>query len=166
MNDNNDENEGASFEEIKDQEAGKLLFDKNNARTMALKDLWMEMLRNRFVQMKVPEENWLEELFVTLSRSMLDLTMGVVTEETALELAQGVDEFLKVALVNQKYDTDLMLDFQREFIEAEGSEFVSEDELNQALESFEENWFSTKRESLENRSPWLVLKEMSDKYDL
>lgn len=163
---NNGEEEILDFEEVLEREVEKLLFEKNHARTAALSDLWLDLFVEKIMQMEAPEEKKLEIMFMMLTNSLLDMVFGVVPENIVLEVAKSIDEFLKIALVNKKYGTDLMSDFRNEFIEREGKDFDSEEQLDKALERFELEWFNTKRESLENRTPRRALKEMGEKYNL
>jgi len=161
-----EEGEIVDFEDVLQREVEKLLFEKNHARTVALSNLWLDMFVHKIMQMEAPEEKKLEIMFMMLTNSLLDMMFGVVPENIAVEVATSVDEFLKVALVNKKYGTDLMSDFRNEFFDTEGKEFDTEEQLNKALERFEQEWFNTKRESLENKTPRRALKEIGEKYSL
>jgi hypothetical protein len=100
------------------------------------------------------------------TNSLLDLIMGSQPGEVALLVAKNLDEYLRIALVNRKYGTDLMKVFQDEFFKEHGSEFETEEELDCALETFETNWWNTKREELENKSPNRAVKEITEEYNL
>jgi hypothetical protein len=166
MNGNDEQGDVVDFGEIVDQEAEKMIFEKNHERTVALGDLWLPLMNEKVMESDAPVEKKLEIMFVMATNSLLDLIMGSQPGEVALLVAKNMDEYLRVALVNHKYGTDLMKVFQDEFFSEHGCEFETEDDLDRALETFETNWWNTKREELENKSPNRAVKEITKEYNL
>jgi hypothetical protein len=166
MNENDGQEDVVDFGEIVDQEAEKIIFEKNHERTVALGDLWLSLMNEKVMESDAPLEKKLEIMFVMATNSLLDIIMGSQPSEVALLVAKNLDEYLRIALVNRKYGTDLMKVFQDEFFEEYGSEFETEDELDCVLETFETNWWNTKREELENKSPNRAVKEITEEYNL
>ncbi|MFP4546334.1 MAG: hypothetical protein ACLFPN_05735 [Methanomassiliicoccales archaeon] len=165
MSDENGD-EVIDFGEMLDEEAEKMIFDKNHARTVALSELWLSEMEQKIQESDIPPERRYEMMFYLLTNSLFDLVMGVIPEEVSLMVARNLDEYLKVTLVNAKYGTDLMQDFQKEFMEEHGSQFETEEELDQKLETFEANWWHTKREDLGGKTPSKAAKEMAEEYGL
>ena len=166
MTNGNDQGDVVNLGEVIDQEAEKMIFDKNHERTFALSDLWMETIQEKIDESDAPEEKKLEMMFVMTTNAILDMVMGSQPEEISLLIAKNLDEYLRVALVNRKYDASLMQSFQEEFFEKHGSEFESEDELDRALETFDANWWNTKRDDLNGLTPNRAVKEISEEYGI
>lgn len=164
--DNNGQGDVVEFGEMLDQEAEKLIFEKNHERTIALGELWLSFMSEKIMEVDAPDDKKMEMMFVMATNSLLDLLLGSQPGEVALLVAKNLDEYLRVALVNRKYGSDLMKSFQDEFFAEYGSEFETEDELDRALETFETNWWNTKRSELKNKSPNRAVKEVSEEYNL
>ncbi len=149
-----------------DAVAEEILFGKNPSRAYALRDVWFESLSDVVSQQAVPEQNRNEVFFLTLSNALLDMIMDVVPEDQAMGLARNLDDFLAVTLVNKKYDVDLLQTFQKEFVDAMGSNFEDEEKLMDALSKFEDKWWNTPRKDLEGKTANQVLEEAAEQYDL
>jgi hypothetical protein len=166
MGNDNGEGDVVEFGEVIDQEAEKLIFEKNHERTIALGDLWLNLMSEKIMESDAPVEKKLEMMFVMTTNSLLDLMMGSQPEEVSLLIAKNLDEYLRVALVNKKYDTNLMQSFQDEFFESHGEEFETEDDLDRALETFDANWWNTKRDELGGTTPNRAVKEISEEFKI
>jgi hypothetical protein len=146
--------------------AAQELFGKNAERSYALRDLWLESLEAAVDQQVAPESNKREMLFLTLSNSILDMMMDILPEEVAVILAENVDDYLAVTLINQKYGVDLLKTFQDEFMAKKGKEFDTEDKLAEALAEFEEEFWNSPRKDLNGKSPNQVVEAALKHYDL
>lgn len=146
--------------------AERIIFGKNQNRSIALRDAWFPSLKESISDRSVPEESREEVLFLNLTNALLDMTMDVVPGEMALAYARNLDDYITVTLVNQKYDVDLLKTFREDFKESEGNNFTTEENLVSALSQFEEEWWNTPRDDLEGKTPNDALEEMAEKYSL
>lgn len=148
------------------EEATEELFGKNAQRSYALKDLWFESLSQVVDEQIAPEPNRREMMFLTLSNAMLDMMMDILPEEIGEVLAQNLDDYLAVTLVNKKYDVDVLNSFQEEFVKQNGSDFEDEEKLQKALDEFQDKFWTTGRKELHGKSPNEAVEEALKKYDL
>lgn len=146
--------------------AERIIFGKNQNRSIALRDAWFPSLKESISNGSVPEESREEVLFLNLTNALLDMTMDVVPGEMALAYARNLDDYITVTLVNQKYDVDLLKTFREDFKESEGNNFTTEENLVSALSQFEEEWWNTPRDDLDGKTPNDALEEMAEKYSL
>jgi hypothetical protein len=140
--------------------------EKNPARSYVLRDIWYESLGQVIDEEAMPEENKREMLFLTLSNALLDMIMDIVPADIADIVAENIDDFLTVTAVNREYDVDLLLKFKEDFVNEKGDTFEDEDELNEALNEFEESWWNAPRDDLKGKSPNEALEETAKNYDL
>ncbi len=149
-----------------DAVAEEILFGKNPSRAYALRDVWYDSLQEVISQEVVPEESGKEVLFLTLANALLDMMMDVVPEDMAIAFARNLDDYIAVTLVNKKYDIELLQAFQKDFVDAKGSNFETEDKLMDALAEFEEEWWNSPRKDLKGKTPNQALEEASQEYEL
>lgn len=142
------------------------LFGKNAERSYALRDLWLEPLVQAVDGQVAPEANKREMLFLTLSNSILDMMMDILPEDVAVILAENIDDYLAVTLINKKYNVDLLKTFQEEFVAEKGNNFETEQELADALAAFEEKFWNSPRKDLKDKSPNQVVEAALKHYDL
>jgi hypothetical protein len=147
-------------------DATEELFGRNAQRSYALKDLWYESLSEVVDEQIAPESNKREMMFLTLSNAMLDMMMDILPEDVGVILAQNMDDYLAVTLVNKKYDVDVLKAFQEEFVEKNGANFDDEEILQKALDEFQDKFWTTGRKDLKGRSPNEAVEEALKKYDL
>lgn len=147
-------------------EEGDDPIEKNSCRSYLLRDIWFEGLNQVVEEESAPEENKQEMMFLTLSNAILDLVMDIVPLEMAEVIAENVDDFLTVTVVNREYNIDLLQMFKQDFVNAKGDTFEDEDELNNALAEFEESWWNAPRKDLKGKSPNQALDEAAKQYDL
>jgi len=164
--DSGEKDEVLDFGEILDRKAEQILFGSNPNRVRALREIWFSEMIEAIDAVDAPEEGKRELLFMAVSNSILDMVMDIVPPEFALAFARNLDEYLKVALVNKEYGTDLMRRFQEDFVEERGTDFSTQEELDNAVEVFQEEWWNTAREELGGKSPNRVIKEIGNRYDL
>jgi len=147
-------------------EEGDDPIEKNSCRSYLLRDIWFEGLNQVVEEESAPEENKQEMLFLTLSNAILDLVMDIVPLEMAEVIAENVDDFLTVTVVNREYNVDLLQLFKQDFVNTKGDTFEDEDELNNAVAEFEESWWNAPRKDLKGKSPNQALDEAAKQYDL
>jgi hypothetical protein len=146
--------------------AAQEMFGKNAERSYALRDLWFESLAAAVDKQVAPEMNKREMLFLTLSNSILDMMMDILPEEVAVILAENIDDYLAVTLINKKHGVDLLKAFQEEFMAKKGKEFDTEEELAEALSAFEDEFWNSPRKDLKGKSPNQVVEAALKHYDL
>jgi len=147
-------------------DATEVLFGKNAQRSYALKDLWYESLSQVVDEQIAPEENKREMMFLTLSNAMLDMMMDILPEEVGVILAQNMDDYLAVTLVNKKYDVDVLKSFQEEFVEKNGANFDDDESLEEALDEFQDKFWTTGRKELKGKSPNEAVEEALKQFEL
>jgi hypothetical protein len=140
--------------------------EKNPSRSYILREIWFDSLCQVIDEEKVPEDNKREMLFLTLSNALLDMIIDIVPAEVGEMIAENMDDFLTVTLVNREYNVDLLQKFKEDFVNDKGDTFEDETLLNDALDEFEESWWNTPRDDLKGKSPNESLEEMAEKYDL
>ena len=152
------------FDEPLDLE--KQLFTKNHNRSQALKDLWYEDLQKNLEKMKGSDDAKKEMTFMMVVNNVLDLMMGCVPDELALELSYALDNTIALSLVNRKYDCDL-IDEERKAIEiVKREDYDTDDDFARALEAIEDHWWSIGQPQLDMRSASDAIIEMLRKYGL
>jgi hypothetical protein len=114
----------------------------------------------------MPEENKREMLFLTLSNAMLDLVMDIIPADYAKVVADNIDDFLAVTVVNKENNIDLLAKFKEDFVKEKGDTFDDEEQLQSALEEFEDKWWNTKRKDLKGKSPNETLEEAAKRYGI
>jgi hypothetical protein len=142
------------------------LFEKNAERCYALRDLWFESLVQAVDEQIAPEMNKREMLFLTLSNSILDMMMDILPEDIAAVLAENLDDYLAVTLINKKYDVDLLKSFQEDFVAEKGENFETEEQLADALADFEDKFWNGSRKDLGGKSPNQAVEAALKYYDL
>jgi len=142
------------------------MFGRNAERSYALRDLWFESLVEAVDHQVAPEMNKREMFFLTLSNSILDMMMDILPEEVGVILAENIDDYLAVTLINKKYGVDLLKSFQEEFVAKKGKEFDTDDKLAEALAEFEEEYWNSPRKDLKGKSPNQVVEDALKHYDL
>lgn len=166
MNGENGRDEVVDFGDVMDEKAEQILFGKNPNRCDVLRDMWFQNIQEVAEGTDAPEEKKMEIVFMAAANSVLDMVMDIIPPKLSLTLVRNLDGYLKITMVNDEYDTDLMKEFQEEFVEAKGAEFESQEDLDNAVEVFEENWWNTKRDELDGKSPNRAMREMGQKYDI
>ena len=140
--------------------------EKNGPRSYVLRDIWYESLSEVIAKEVMPEENKREMLFLTLSNAMLDLVMDIIPEDYAKVVADNIDDFLAVTVVNKENNIDLLAKFKEDFVKEKGDTFEDEEQLQAALEEFEDKWWNSKRKDLKGKTPNEALEEAAKRYGI
>jgi hypothetical protein len=148
------------------QDATAMILEKNPQRAYALRDLWSDSLNELVDQEIAPEPQKREMLFLALSNAMLDMMMDILPEELVEILAENLDDFLAVTLVNKKYSIDMLRSFQEEFEKEKGKQFDDEEKLQNALNDFQQKFWDSSRKDLRGKSPNQAVEEELQKYKL
>lgn len=140
--------------------------EKNGPRSYVLRDVWYESLSEVISKEIMPEENKREMLFLTLSNAILDLVMDIIPEDYAKVVADNIDDFLAVTVVNKENNIDLLSKFKEDFVKEKGDTFEDDEQLQAALEEFEDKWWNSKRKDLKGKSPNGCLEEAAKRYGI
>ncbi|MGD0817769.1 MAG: hypothetical protein ABR986_05145 [Methanomassiliicoccales archaeon] len=140
--------------------------EKNGPRSYVLRDVWYESLSEVISKEIMPEENKREMLFLTLSNAILDLVMDIIPQDYAKVVADNIDDFLAVTVVNKENNIDLLAKFKEDFVKEKGDAFDDEEQLQTALETFEDNWWNSKRKDLKAKTPNEALEEAAKRYGI
>jgi hypothetical protein len=140
--------------------------EKNGPRSYVLRDVWYESLSEVISKEIMPEENKREMLFLTLSNAILDLVMDIIPDEYAKVVADNIDDFLAVTVVNKENNIDLLAKFKEDFVKEKGDTFDDEEQLQVALEAFEDQWWNSKRKDLKGKTPNEALEEAAKRYGI
>jgi hypothetical protein len=144
----------------------KQLFEKNHNRAQALKDLWYEDLQKSLAEMKGSEDAKKEMSFMMIANNVIDLVMGCVPDELALELSYALDNTIALSLVNRKYDCDLIDEERKAISIVKREDYDTDDDFARALEAIEDHWWSIGQPQLDMRSASDAIIEMLRKYGL
>ena len=112
---------------------------KNPARSYVLRDIWFEGLSQVIEEEATPDDNKPEMLFLTLSNALLDMVMDIVPADVGDILAENIDDFLCITMVNREHDLDLLAKFKEDFVAEKGDTFEDEIDLQNALTEFEDS---------------------------
>ena len=144
----------------------KQLFEKNHNRSQALRDLWYGDLQKSLENMKGSEDAKKEMSFMMIANNVLDLIMGCVPDDIALELSYALDNTIALSLVNRKYDCDLIEEERKAISIVKREDYDTDDDFARALEAIEDHWWSIGQPQLEMRSASDAIVEMLRKYGL
>ena len=139
---------------------------KNPMRSYVLRDIWYDGLNQVIEEEAAPEDNKKEMLFLTLSNALLDMVMDIVPADVGEILAENIDDFLCITMVNRENDLDLLQKFKEDFVIEKGDTFEDEIELQEALSEFEEIWWNKERKDLGDKSPNEAIADVAERYDL
>ena len=141
--------------------------EKNGPRSYVLRDVWYESLNEVIDKEDLKEENKREMLFLTLSNAILDLVMDIIPADYAKVVADNIDDFLAVTVVNKENNIDLLAKFKEDFVKEKGDTFEDEEKLQAALEEFEDKWWNSKRKDLKGKvTPNEALEEAAKRYGI
>lgn len=142
------------------------LFKKNPRRVRALRDLWYDELQNTLDKNGGSEEMKREMIFMMIANNILDIVMGCIPDETALEISYALDNTIALSHVNKKYDCDLIKEEKKAISLVKREDYNTDDDFSRALEAIEEHWWSIGQPQLGMRSANDAIIEMLRKYEL
>ena len=144
----------------------KQLFGKNHNRAQALKDLWFDELQKILKENKGTEDSKKELSFMMIVNNVIDLVMGCIPDDMALELSYALDNTIALSLVNRKYDCDLIEEERKAISIVKREDYDTDDDFARALEAIEDHWWSIGQPQLDMRSASDAIIEMLRKYGL
>ena len=170
-NDNIDPNAalfGDDEPEMSPEEAhDEMVYGKNPRRVEALTDLFgRDLIKSVVENPELPEEAKREMIFKLTAQSVLDMIMDSLAPDTAEEVAQCVDGFTGVAIVNKKFGVDLYKELNEALGEVKREDGESDEEYDRKLDDASNQWWSIPQPLLNKRTPSDAIREQMAKYGL
>lgn len=154
------------FDDDNEIDVNKQLWEKNPRRSQALADLWYDELQKSLEEGDEPEEAKKRLAFLMTTNNVIDIIMGALPEELALEVSYSLDHTIAMALVNKKFDVDLMEEEKKAISIVKREDYDTDDDFMRALEALEDHWWSLGQPKLDMRNPNDAIIEMLRKYKL
>ncbi len=163
-----DPNTGLIEQVFEDEEVNKekQLWEKNPRRSQALADLWYDELQKAVNEGTEDEEGRKHLAFLMSVNSVLDLIMECVPDELALELSYALDHTVALALVNKKYDCDLLEEEKKAVSIVKREDYDTDDDFARAVEAIDDHWWTISQPQLDMRNANDAILEMLAKYKL
>ncbi len=152
--------------EDEDVNTEKQLWEKNPRRSQALADLWYDELQKAVSEGTEDEEGRKHLSFLMSVNSVLDLIMECVPEDLALEVSYALDHTVALALVNKKYDCDLLEEEKKAVSIVKREDYETDDDFKRAVEAIDDHWWSISQPQLDMRNANDAILEMLAKYKL
>ena len=154
------------FDDDKEISAEDQLWQKNPARTHALRDIIFDDLVDHMKDQDLPEDKRWEMTFFMAVNSVLDLFMDSLPEDMAMDASYCFDNFIGLALANKKYDVNILGEAKKAIDSVDPKAFDSEELFAKGVEEFEEKWWNMGQPALGMRSPNDAIIESLAKYGL
>ena len=163
-----DPNTGLVEQVFEDEELDveKQLWEKNPRRSQAMLDLWYDELQAQLEQETESEDGKKHLSFLMTVNAVLDLIMECVPEDIALEVSYSLDHTVALALVNKKYDCDLLEEEKKAVSIVKREDYDTDDDFARAVEAIDEHWWSISQPQLDMRNANDAILEMLRKYKL
>lgn len=163
-----DPNTGLIEQVFEDEDVNieKQLWEKNPRRSQALADLWYDELQKAVSEGTEDEEGRKHLSFLMSVNSVLDLIMECVPEDLALEVSYALDHTVALALVNKKYDCDLLEEEKKAVSIVKREDYETDDDYKRAVEAIDDHWWSISQPQLDMRNANDAILEMLAKYKL
>jgi hypothetical protein len=163
-----DPNTGLVEQVFEDEELDveKQLWEKNPRRSQAMLDLWYDELQAQIEQETESEDGKKHLSFLMTVNAVLDLIMECVPEDIALEVSYSLDHTVALALVNKKYDCDLLEEEKKAVSIVKREDYDTDDDYARAVEAIDEHWWSISQPQLDMRNASDAILEMLRKYKL
>ena len=152
------EDEGVNME--------KQLWEKNPRRSQALLDLWYDELQHAVQQETDSEDGKKHLAFLMTANSVIDMIMECIPEDMALELSYALDHTIALALVNKKYNCDLLEEEKKAVSIVKREDYDTDDDFARAVEAIDDHWWSISQPQLDMRNANDAILEMLAKYKL
>ncbi len=134
-------------------------FGKNATRTKALDTLWFDVLIEEVETEEMPEDAKRKLIFMMTSAAVLDVVMQSLHPKLAEVLANELDNYIGILMVNNRFGVDMMQDIEDAFLKHHGKEFASEEDYIAIKEEFDDKWWNAPKQALGGRTPWDAVKE-------
>ena len=145
----------------------EMVYGKNPRRVEALMDLFgKDLVKSVDENPELPEEAKREMIFKLTANSMLDMIMDSLAPDTAEEVAQCLDGFTGVAIVNKKFGVDLYKELNKALGTVKKEDGESEEDYDRKLDDASDRWWSIPQPLLNKRTPSDAIREQMAKYGL
>ena len=130
-----------------------------------------EEVRTDEIQAEIEKETDSEDgkrhlAFLMSVNSVLDLIMGSVSDDIALELSYALDHTIALSLVNKKYDCDLLEEEKKAVSIVKREDYETDDDYARAVEAIDDHWWTISQPQLDMRNANDAIIEMMAKYKL
>ena len=171
MRDDDDPNAGLfgrdEPEETPEETHERILFGRNPGRVSAMSDLFGEdLIRSVLEDGSLPEEARNQMVFKLTANSVLDMVMDCLSPETAEEVAQCLDGYIGVGVVNKRFGVDLYKELYEALGKVERTEDESEEDYDRRLDEISDQWWYIPQPLLNKRNPADAIREEMAKYGL
>lgn len=158
---------GPEEEKDPEEEHIEFTFGRNPNRTSAMSELfWQAMLEAVYEDPDIPDEARPEMVFKMTANSVLDIVMEALDPETREEVAESLDGYLGVCLVNKTKEVDLLGERAKALAGIEPLEGESEEDYMRRVSDFEERWWDMPQPRLDMRTPDDAIREQARRYGL
>ncbi len=154
--------------ELTPEEAHEMMtFGKNPDRVRAMSDLFGEdLIKSALEDPTLPEEAKRQMIFKLTANSVLDMIMDSLSPEPAEEVAQCLDGYICVGIVNKKFGLDLYKELYEALDKVEKKEGESEEDYDKRLDEMSDQWWYIPQPLLNQRNPSDAIREEMAKYGL
>ena len=163
-----DPNTGLIEQVFEDDEVNlnKQIWEKNPRRSQAMADLWYDELQKAVEEETQDEEGKKHIAFLMSVNSVMDMIMGCVPDDIALEISYALDHTIALALVNKKYDCDLLEEEKKAVSIVKREDYDTDDDYARAIEAIDDHWWTISQPQLDMRNANDAILEMLAKYKL
>ncbi|MBR5999141.1 MAG: hypothetical protein IK043_01710 [Candidatus Methanomethylophilaceae archaeon] len=155
-----------TIEPTEEEMAEKQLWGKNYARAQAMRDLMFADLSEHINSQDIPDDKKWEMMFMMAVNSTLDVVFDSPTTDIAMETSYCFDNMLGLALANKKYGVDIIAEAKKAIETVDRERFSSDEEWEEEVHQFEEQWWDMGQPALGMRSPNDAIYETLSKYNL
>ncbi|MBR6205255.1 MAG: hypothetical protein IKQ60_09540 [Candidatus Methanomethylophilaceae archaeon] len=145
----------------------KMTFGRNPDRVRAMSDLFgNDLIASALEDPSLPEEAKRQMIFKLTANSVLDMVMDSLSPETAEEVAQCIDGYIGVGIVNKKFGIDLYKELYEALSKVERNEGESEEDYDRRLDEMSDQWWYIPQPLLNKRNPSDAIREEMARYGL
>ncbi|MBO4797267.1 MAG: hypothetical protein J5494_00600 [Candidatus Methanomethylophilaceae archaeon] len=144
-----------------------MVFGKNPNRVSAMEALFgKELLESVAGNKQIPESAKAETVFKLTANSVLDMIMDSLSPESAEEVAECINGYIGVGLVNKKFGVDLYKELFAELGKVEKSESETDEDYDRRIDDLSEQWWQVPQPLLNKRNPSDAIREELNRYGL
>ena len=142
-------------------------FGRNPNRTSAISDLISkEMIESIDKDPELPKEAREALIFKMTANSVLDMVMEAVDADLRDEICECLDYYIGMALVDMRFEVDLMGELFEALRTVERNEGESEEDFDRRLSDMEDYWWTIAQPKLDGRNPDDAVTEARRRYGL
>ena len=145
----------------------RMVFGKNPDRVSAMESLFgKELLDSVNENQEMPEEAKRQLVFKLTANSVLDMVMDSLAPEIAEEVAECINGYVGVGLVNKRFGVDLYKELYDALGNIEKGQDESDEDYERKVDEFSDRWWYIPQPLLSNRNPSDAIREEMLKYGL